>query len=236
MEAVAEVERLTLRRAGRMWRRKMRRCKGDNRRFARFSQDGVQGVANRTPLGEGAVAALADLWGRGGTVVKDSRGALSTVRNLPQGRLFVKLFRPRSAWEAFKAAFRPCRAMRGWCMAWAFALRGLPTAPAVLAARGPRRGVSLLCTEDLSDSVALDRFCASTDDSGRCGVVSRFGRVVADLHDRGVWHRDLKASNVLVGGGEVRICDLDGSGLRRHVSAQRRERDIQRALRSLGED
>jgi tRNA A-37 threonylcarbamoyl transferase component Bud32 len=234
LDAVAEVESLTRRMAGRIWRRKMRRCKGDNRHFARFEKDGVQGVRRRTPLAEGAVAALSDLWKPSGTVVKDSRGALSTVRELPAGRIFVKLFRPRNAWEAFKAAFRPCRAMRGWCMAWAFALRGLPTAHAVLAAGGARRGVSLLCTEDLSDSVALDRFCASTDDPGR--AVSRFGQVVADLHDRGVWHRDLKASNVLVGGGEVRICDLDGAGLRRHVSAVRRERDVLRAMRSLRED
>jgi len=57
------------------------------------------------------------------------------------------------------------------------------------------------------------------------------------MHERGIWHRDLKAANILVqrtpGGTKLYLTDLDGIRIRVTVGTRERMRDLSRLNRSL---
>ena len=86
----------------------------------------------------------------------------------------------------------------------------------------------------LTFAVALRRH---PDGAERTAVVTAVGRAVRDLHDRGVYHRDLNANNILVspGGGTVQVCfiDFDRAVVSTALARQTRERDLKRLERSL---
>jgi len=47
--------------------------------------------------------------------------------------------------------------------------------------------------------------------------IGRLARLVRRMHRRGVYHRDLKANNILVRGDEFYVVDLDRVDFARHV-------------------
>ncbi len=238
-EAAAEVERRTAALAAGAWRKAAARCMGDNSRFRAAACGGIRSHVRRRPEAEAALDAVASLFEPGGKTLKDSRGAHSSIRDLPGGfRAFCKLYRPRSLSERLLGLFRRPRAERAMLMSYAFELRGLPVAAPLLAASAGRfgPGESVLVSEELRGA-ALDAALKSLDPAGRAAAIAAFARVAADMHARGAGHRDLKASNVLVGpGGEIRLCDLDGASVHRRVPAGKRGRDLARALRTLLSD
>ncbi len=119
--------------------------------------------------------------------------------------------------------------------------RGVP-APEVLAARVDRlpwgwyRG-AIVTREVTGAQTFADALRALADGAARTHLITAVGRAVRDLHDRGVYHRDLNANNILVDRGTgtpaVHFIDFDRADLHRVVGARVRERELRRLERSL---
>ena len=64
--------------------------------------------------------------------------------------------------------------------------------------------------------------------------MEKASRLIADMHSAGIYHRDLKASNILIRrDGEMVLADLDGAQIKSSLSRTQRVRDLARFLSSL---
>jgi tRNA A-37 threonylcarbamoyl transferase component Bud32 len=116
---------------------------------------------------------------------------LRVVKELPGRRL----------WIAAPGYFVKEGARQAWANAFGLETRGIPT-PRMLAARGRR-----VLGEWVEGALPL-REHLQTHGVDR-GLLWRLARVVRRMHFRGVFHKDLKANNVLVRDGIVWVIDLD---------------------------
>ncbi|HNR32886.1 MAG TPA: lipopolysaccharide kinase InaA family protein [Candidatus Hydrogenedentes bacterium] len=64
-------------------------------------------------------------------------------------------------------------------------------------------------------------------------VLRRCGRLIRDLHDRGVWHADLQVGNVLVGESREYLIDFDKAVRYPMLSARLRASNLERLARSF---
>ncbi len=145
------------------------------------------------------------------------RGGRSTVTRVevagPSGpvRLVVKETKVRGPLDVLKNAFRAPRAVQAWVAGNGLWHRHVDVAePRALVVRGrwPLRRESYLVMEDMAaDGERLDLRSLRLWGGGpldaaavldKRAVVERLGRLVGDLHARGIYHGDLKAVNVFV--------------------------------------
>jgi len=124
-------------------------------------------------------------------------------------RVVAKRPVPRTVLRRLIAWFGPSRNRRAWRRAWALAHRDLPVArPLAYVERrlGPIRTDGLLLTEFVPGAADLEAFllqvAAAAPQPGprriKDGLIDAIVRLLADLHERGFVHRDLKAGNLLV--------------------------------------
>lgn len=88
-----------------------------------------------------------------------------------------------------------------WHNGFALETRGIPT-PRLLACRGDR-----VVGEWIEGALPLWEHLRARGVSR--ALVGRLARLVRQMHARGVFHRDLKANNILVRGDDVWVVDLD---------------------------
>jgi hypothetical protein len=115
------------------------------------------------------------------------------------------------------------RARRLWWNAYGLEVRGIPTPP--LWARGPHWVVG-----EWVDGLPLDRYVrggyASLGRAGRNTFLRRLAEVLRHMHERGVFHHDLKGENLVVTAGAVQVIDLDRVSFTLGVSRRRRIRNL----------
>lgn len=152
------------------------------------------------------VAALVGRIGNGeGLVVKDDRKA--RVILLPEGEreVCVKAYERLPVWERMRALFRISRGHRSWRAARGLSIRGflVPDPIALLIRRTCLIPTAVyLVTDSIRNHNAreLDRFILSVkdnrDDLTRC--VESVAKLLGSMHRMGIYHRDLKATNIAV--------------------------------------
>ncbi len=125
---------------------------------------------------------------------------LRVVKDLPNRRL----------WLAGEGLFVKESAGRLWYNGYGLEVRGIPT-PRLLACRGGRVvGRWIYGAVPLWDHVRAIGVVPRD-------LILRLAALVRRMHDRGVYHRDLKANNVLVRDDELWVVDLDRVDFMREV-------------------
>lgn len=166
--------------------------------------------------------------GRGQALYVDDGVRHWVLRHYLRGGLFAALFGDRYFWNG-EARTRP---FREWRLLHELRAEGLPV-PVPVAARYRKRGLIYrgdLITERI---VAAQALSAWLDHGPVPAQVWRaVGACVRRFHDRGVWHADLNAHNILVDAqGAVSLVDFDRG--RRRAPGAWRAANLERLRRSL---
>lgn len=169
---------------------------------------------------------------------------------LPHTRIAVmcKGSRSRGLIRRIGQLFAPSREQRNWARAELLIGAGVDTAlPLAVVQRSGSRPRGWLVSEYISDIVDLDRVAMTLLDkiepkrirAVKAALVERIAGSFARMANRGIWHRDLKASNILLTDwdgtkAECRVCIVDLDGIRRRPRGQRgRSQPLVRLAASL---
>lgn len=203
------IEKRTRAMRWRLWRGRQKRCLGTNRYFIRLRCGRLHGFASRRDWkGEMARLLLSPQALRdGATLIKESRSkALWKKEMAIQGercQLFIKHYKPKRGLKAISYLFRPSQALRSWRGAYALAIRGLSavTAIAALEERLPCRflgnayfiALTIEEVQNLSDVLGKGH-----PGEARETLIRGFALFLRRVHQLGVYHGDMKATNFLV--------------------------------------
>jgi hypothetical protein len=185
-------------------------------------------------------------------LLKDSRSSTVAMFDLPVvdgvRRVLYKRFRVTSGADPWKALLRRSPAVRSWVNGQGLRERCLPTPRPLAVFHRRRKGLAYegyLLTETLPDTVDLGRSVAklaNLPDAERRSLLRRrieqLARLVTAMHNRGVSHRDLKATNILVTDdqrpvtdadfGRFHLIDLVGVSLGEKVAMRQRQQNLMR--------
>ncbi|MEC8510555.1 MAG: lipopolysaccharide kinase InaA family protein [Planctomycetota bacterium] len=189
-------------------------------------------------LGPGTRAAVEDacaLLAEGGDLAASSGAQPRGITRVDADGVDValKLGRRRGARGALlRLGLAPSRSARAAALGVALHDAGVPT-PAIFASRVAAAPPSDVLVMEFVDGVSFDEVV----EAGSAGLplLEMAAAVVHCLHDAGFAHRDLKASNLLLGSdGLLRVIDLDGARrVSRGPSLARRARDLARLAASV---
>ena len=133
------------------------------------------------------------------------------------GQVCVKGYRHVRLWYSLKNIFKKSRALKSWIAAHGLLVRGIDT-PLPLAVMertcGPLRRESFLITQLLPDARELNDYIRAADPGERkADFIATLAAMLRCVHDRGVYHADLKSINILVqetgSGWRFSLIDLD---------------------------
>jgi tRNA A-37 threonylcarbamoyl transferase component Bud32 len=248
-EIIKKIEKDSMVLASKVWKKKTRRCMGNNRLFLRDTSNGLVVCLKRewdkaTGI-HGIISSPDDfLDGEGARVLKDGRTIKAGVVELKGGgRIFLKRYNRKGLFHTFKNIFRASRAQRVWEKSYGLELRGF-NVPRPIAYMEERRfrilKRSYVISEFLSGAVNLNEFIGQQvmSDDERAEVISALGREIGRMHRFGWFHGDLKWNNILVNetSGRERafyFLDIDGSKIKRDLNLNDVSRDIGRFFREM---
>ncbi|VTT96464.1 serine threonine protein kinase : Mn2+-dependent serine/threonine protein kinase OS=Singulisphaera acidiphila (strain ATCC BAA-1392 / DSM 18658 / VKM B-2454 / MOB10) GN=Sinac_2919 PE=4 SV=1: Kdo: Kdo [Gemmataceae bacterium] len=220
-----------------LWAKREGRWLGSNRTLRRVKRGDVRGLAVRD-VPDYALRSLLEnpdaVFAQPGTrVLKDSKTSTVAAFELPSPAgpvpVVLKRVNVRSAAEPLKNFVRRSAVVRSWVNGHTLRDRGLPTPRPLAVFQRYRRGLpaeGYLLTEVVPDAVPLD---AAPGAALPRDVLVDLARTLRAMHDRGVSHRDLKASNVLLGRGrDPVLIDLVGVRTVAAIGVARRAKELAR--------
>jgi hypothetical protein len=234
----------------RFWRGRDQRCLVTNRYYRHVSSPAAAGYSvcdlDRSTLDALLADPDAPFHHAGARLLKDSRSSTVAefqvlVNGVPRTAIY-KRFRVTTWSDPWAALFRRTPALRSWVYGHGLRERCLPTArPLAMLHRGrfglAREGYLLM--EKIPHALNLHEALASLtilpSDEARItlrDLIDQVARLVRQLHQCQLSHRDLKASNVLVSGLvpalEVWLIDLVGVRRYRKLHLARRAQNLAR--------
>ena len=137
---------------------------------------------------------------------KNSAITTHTQKTGPHAAICVKQYRYRGIRYGLKSLFTRSRARNSWIAGNAFLLRGISTPlPLALVERklGPLVTESFLVTEWLTGARELNDYISVLEQQAAAPAVKHafitsLAATLRDLHEKGVYHADLKSTNILV--------------------------------------
>jgi tRNA A-37 threonylcarbamoyl transferase component Bud32 len=237
-----EIERATEASNLSFWAARVRDCLGRTRHYPKARAGRLSGYAVRDLPADvlGALLKDPDRLLTSGHVLKDSRTSTVAAFTLPAGqRVVLKRVNVRRGWEPAKNLLRPSAVIRSWVAGHALRDRWLPTPRPLAALHARRHGLpaeGYLLVEEVPGAVGLPEAVAGLAalppaERGRqlADCLHRLARVVRQMHDRHVSHRDLKAPNLMLANGtEPVFIDLVGVRVGRAVSVSQRAKELAR--------
>jgi tRNA A-37 threonylcarbamoyl transferase component Bud32 len=252
---VCQLERQTQISNGQFWRARDARCLKSNRYYQRIAQGDYRGYAVRD-LDSSLLEQLASdpngpFESPESKILKTSRSStvVECLLDGPEPRrpVIYKRFQVTDRRDGWLGLVRMTSAIRSWVFGHGLRERRLPTArPLAIVHRYsgglPREGY--LLTEKIENAVDLHEFVrrlAILPTATAKGILRRrlekLARLIRILHERGLTHRDLKASNILTAApiDDHRFWFIDLVGVRRrgYVGRQRKMRDLMRLYASF---
>ena len=198
-----------------LWRHREKRCRNSNKYFMRLRFAHLKGFARREEWkGEIAELLLArDMARAGASLVKESRSKSMWEKEVTvqaaQRRLFIKHYKRKRGWQAFKYLWRRSQAIRSWKGAYALRIRNVNAVNAI-AAMEERRAMHLLgdaylitdkilSVENLVAALAKLAHSCHAASQARRELIRALALFFRRIHLLGVYHGDMKATNILVG-------------------------------------
>ena len=259
------IETATREWAERLWRRWGRRCRKTSKYFVSAKGDRTWSIASRG-LDRATVATLlanpdAPFASEGTILLKKSRTTtVAETTMLVDGRptrVIYKRFNKKKWIDPLLTYFRPSRAWQAWQAAQHLTSRAIPT-PRNLAFISRMRQFprdlfwylpheTYLVTIKAESAVTLTEYATQTlaklQPAARRVQIRRLtlalAKLMRQLHDRSLSHRDLKGSNILVLGDpssseiELNLIDLVGVRLIHPLPRHRRAQNLARLYLSL---
>lgn len=146
-------------------------------------------------------------------VLKNNPRSRVVIGRLDGRDVVVKESHSKTGTKAFKRAFIPSRAARGWHAALTVEALGVPTASPIAyidERHGPLRGRSWLVSERVPGIDFVTWVTAETrDPEERERMIRAIADIYARLHRARVTHGDNRPSNFLVNDGQAVLIDLD---------------------------
>jgi tRNA A-37 threonylcarbamoyl transferase component Bud32 len=250
------IETITERMLKKLWHKRTTRCLRENKYYAPFAASHYRGFFNREYHHAELLSFFCDpdraFHESISTIIKDSYTTSSCSMSLPCGgnevRLYIKRYNYQNFFYALKYLFRRSRAKRVWRVAHGLLARAIPT-PRPIAFVEKRRGGVLIKSFYIAQHSEGVLPLTGVLKEGRAGappgamrmkreLLYQAAGVVRKMHERGVCHRDLKASNILVRGeeGQTRelyLVDLDSATIKESTTKKEQIRDLTRLNTSL---
>jgi len=161
--------------------------------------------------------------------------------------VIAKVYRYTKAWDRLRFRFLPTRARQEWSALTRFGQLGLPTAVPLAVAQWRRAGRLWgggLVLSYLDGTVTVNEHLHSLHTAaGELDsvppqaeeVLGRIGRLLKQLHEQGVWHRDLHGGNFLVApeSGSVFLIDLHTCVFLGRLARWQRHQGLVKLMHSL---
>lgn len=206
-----DLERATASSNHRFWANRFGRYVSNNREFRKVRGPCTRGYAVRDLDADWLRTWMADpdaIFATG-KLLKDSRSSTVAVVQVGEREIVLKRFRLKTSTAALKNLLRTSSALRSWKLGHSLRDRGLPTPRPLAAFHRYRLGVpceGYIAFELVPDARGLPEAVAAADARTIRVWADRIGRLVRDMHDRQVCHRDLKAPNLMTSGvGEAAV-------------------------------
>ncbi len=158
-------------------------------------------------------------------IIKDSRSTKAGIATLSDGTaVFIKRYNNKGLRYTLKYMFSSAKPFRTWRAAWHLEMSGIPTPRPIAAIASRTAGVltsAYLIAESVPGIVSTIDFCKIM--YGRREIQKLYAdsiaSMMAEMHDSGVYHGDMKLSNIFVSkgrGGEFSFgfWDLDSVDIR----------------------
>jgi tRNA A-37 threonylcarbamoyl transferase component Bud32 len=172
---------------------------------------------------------------------KETVSVLSVTQDREACTVVIKEARFASLFSRLRNTLFRSRARRNWIGARALRVRGVPT-PDALALIECRRGLllggTILITryvdrsQELNDYVLLryNRVLSEEETRHKKRFIAALAGVISDMHDKGIYHADLKSNNILVceeaDAWRLYVVDLDRLRCRRRLSFEERANNL----------
>jgi serine/threonine protein kinase len=220
-------------------------CGKEVRKISRTNLKGMVVVGSAIDYFLSCNGDLEDLFSHNVQLIKSGesiRNALVRLNNahleISLKEIFVKEFRSKNALHALKPCFSRHRAQIAWQISWYLLNAGIPVPEPegyLLEKSGPYYRKVYFFSKVLSGCHSLATLArTSTEFSKRLdngGLLEALARGIAELHDCGVTHGDLKWSNILVDENDNSFwfVDLDSAKVHNHfLGPSRVARDLAR--------
>jgi serine/threonine protein kinase len=186
----------------------------------------------------------------GGSKVLKSVARSTVVRRealLPSGSgaIVIKYFHPESVWRRIASSALPSPAVRALRAALLLEALGVKTARPLVAVRAEKnRGASYYISEEITDSRSMRSLLIEIQRelppkearSARRRLLTGAAELFYCLHAARIYHRDLKAGNILVRGWQTPewkmiLVDLDGLTRMRRLWPSRRIKNLAQLCR-----
>jgi len=181
------------------------------------------------------------------TLRKTSRGSVKEAafsEGIKSRPLIVKEYKAEDFLSSLRTMFRTSRAKRAWVNAHNLLLRGISTPLPVAFGERKRLGMlreSVLLTEKIpgakTSALFLKELSENFSDSKKIALFKRdflirLARLIRWMHQTGICHGDLKASNILVtlhkGSPFIFLVDMDGVRIRNTLKVNDVAKDLSR--------
>ncbi len=176
------------------------------------------------------------------TIIKDSTTTSCLVFKPMgfEGSVFLKRFNVKGYFHILKNIFRNSRGKRVWKTANILIKNHIPTPEPLLFLEEKKSGItfkSYFFSRFLTSTTTLDRYISTTFiqlDAGRqSDIISMAASQIRFMHDNGIYHRDLKAKNILISTQpdntiKLFFTDLDSAQILKNIAFKKMARDIAR--------
>ncbi|MHC4276699.1 MAG: lipopolysaccharide kinase InaA family protein [Planctomycetota bacterium] len=184
-----------------------------------------------------ALEAYRESTGKNSGPLKRTKKSSLTIVDTPEGKVCVKHYRSQNVFDRIKGGLGASRARRAWITGNGLVVRNVPTSAPLALIEG--MGEAFVLSKPLIDLPRMDHYILEHFKGQTAGpslkkkedFIRSFARAVRSLHDKRVYHGDLKACNILIkelpqGEWEFYFIDYDKVVFNQEVSPRRRIKNL----------